>query len=100
MESAYRIFGSSAFRKISPNTGKKSSVNKSLMLAISVLLAHHSSEYENGIKQGVNLVEELNQLLRKDSQLNAAITSSTARKANIAYTIQNIKNELFDKYLR
>lgn len=100
MEYAYRIFGSSAFRKINPNTGKKSSVNKSLMLAISVLLAHHSSEYENGIKQGVNLVEELNQLLRKDSQLNAAITSSTARKANIAYTIQSIKNELFDKYLR
>lgn len=100
MEYAYSIFGSSAFRKINPKTGKKSSVNKSLMLAISVLLAHHGTEYQNGIRQGVNLAEPLNLLLSEDSQLNAAITSSTAQKANIAYTIQCIKNELFDKYLR
>lgn len=100
MEFAYRLFGEAAFRKINPKTGKKSSVNKSLMLAISVLLAHHGLEYQKGIKQNINLVEPLNQLLRKDNKLNAAITSSTTQKANIAYTIQSIKNRLFDIYLR
>lgn len=99
MQMAYDLFGEYAFRKIDLVNNKKLSVNKSLMLVISVLLAHHYDKYLMKVRQKVNLVNNIAKLLETDIQLVKAITSSTADKANILYTMSCLKNNLFDKYL-
>ncbi len=100
MQMAYDLFGENAFRKIDINRGKKYSINKPLMLAISVLLAHHYEEYKERVSVGINLTNELAQLLVNDSTLLKMITTSTTHKASINYTFYTLKRDLFDKYLR
>lgn len=100
MKMAHKLFGEYTFRKVDLINRKKSAVNKSLMLVISVLLAHHFNEYDvKANNNNVNLVENMAELLESDNVLTKAITSSTADKSNIAYTMVCLKEKLFDKYL-
>ena len=100
MQMAQKLFGEYTFRKVDLISRKKSAINKSLMLVISVLLAHHYSDYSAKVNySNVNFVEKMAELLENDNLLAKAITSSTADKSNIAYTMVCLKEKLFDKYL-
>ena len=78
---------------------KKYSINKPLMLAFSVLLAHHYDKYKKKVSSGVKLKKEFGDLLLSDLNLTKMITTSTTHKASIKYTIETLKKELSDKYL-
>ena len=99
MRQAYSLFGNYAFRKVATNYNhtRKSTINKSLMLAISVLLAAHSEYCEKTEKR--ELTGELAMLLENDGQLRDAISWSTSTKKNILYVFECIKKNLFDKFL-
>ncbi len=99
MQMAYDLFGAYTFRKIEIDNKKKNAVNKTLMLAISVLLAKYYDKYKEKVIEGVKLSNELAQLLLTDHQLSKVITTSTTHKASIKYTLETLKNDLFDKYL-
>lgn len=99
MRQAYSLFGGYAFRKVGPdyNNTRKSSINKSLMLAISVLLAAHG-EYSE-LTTSRELTGELATLLERDRQLSDAISWSTSSRKSILYVFECLKNNLFDKFL-
>ena len=99
MRQAYSLFGGYAFRKVGPdyNSTRKSSINKSLMLAISVLLAAHG-EYSE-LTTSRELTGELATLLERDRQLSDAISWSTSSRKSILYVFECLKNNLFDKFL-
>lgn len=97
MKLAYSLFGEYAFRKvyIDYRNTRKSSINKSLMLAITVLLAVYGNKYISN----KDLTDELASLLENDQDLINAISWSTSSKRNIIYVFDCLKNKLFDKYL-
>lgn len=97
MKLAYSLFGEYAFRKVYPNyrNTRKSSINKSLMLATTVLLA----VYSDGYVLRKNLTDEFADLLERDKELNNAISWSTSSKKNIIYVFDCLKNNMFDKFL-
>lgn len=99
MDTAFSLFGEFAFRKVKSDylTVRKSSINKSLMLAITVLLATHE-EYRRRTTCG-NLTGELAHLLEEDKELSDAISWSTSSKKNISYVFDSLKTNLFDKFL-
>lgn len=97
MQLAYSMFGEYAFRKvyIDYRNTRKSSINKSLMLAITVLLAVYGDKYISK----KYLTNELASLLENDQYLINAISWSTSSKRNIIYVFDCLKNNLFDKFL-
>ena len=97
MKFAYSLFGEYAFRKVYSDyrNTRKSSINKSLMLATTVLLAVYSDNYNSRN----NLTKKFADLLEKDKKLIDAISWSTSSKRNIIYVFDCLKNKLFDKYL-
>lgn len=97
MRLAYSLFGGYAFRKVNYNYKKsrKSSINKSLMLAATVLLAVYGDRYI--LRK--NLTDEFADLLERDKILNDAISWSTSSRKNILYVFDCLKNNLFDKFL-
>lgn len=97
MKFAYSLFGEYAFRKVYPDyrNTRKSSINKSLMLATTVLLAVYSDRYN--LRN--NLTKKFADLLEKDKKLIDAISWSTSSKRNIIYVFDCLKNKLFDKFL-
>lgn len=99
MSQAYSLFGEYAFRKVALdyNNTRKSAINKSLMVAVSVLLAAHK-EYR-GLTTSRELTGELAILLEKDRQLSDALSWSTSSKKSILYVFECLKNNLFDKFL-
>lgn len=99
MKQAHNLFGDYAFRKVTPNynSTRKNTINKSLMLAISILLATHREYCELTI--GRNLTGELAILLENDRQFSDAISWSTTTKKSILYVFECLKNNLFDKFL-
>ncbi len=99
MQMAYDLFGESTFRKIDIHGKKKYSINRPLMLAVSVLLARHYDDYKDKVSEGATLTTELGRLLAKNIKLTKMITTSTTHKASINYTFDTLKKELFDKYL-
>lgn len=99
MQMAFDLFGEYTFRKIDFNNNKKNAVNKTLMLAISVLLAKYYDNYKDKVNEGVKLSSELAHLLLTNQQFSKVITTSTTHKASIKYTLETLKNDLFDKYL-
>lgn len=100
MQMSYDVFGGDAFRKVSIYETKKNAVNKSLMMAISVLFARHYEEYRDKVAEGVNLTQPLARLLVEDSNLSKVITTSTTHKASIEYTITTLRDKLFAKFLK
>lgn len=98
MKQAHNLFGDYAFRKVTPNYNntRKNTINKSLMLAISILLATHREYCELTI--GRNLTGELAILLENDRQFSDAISWSTTTKKSILYVFECLKNNLFDKF--
>lgn len=99
MRQAYSLFGRYAFRKVGPGYAsvRKSSINKSLLVAVSVLLAAHD-EY-SGSTASRKLTGELAILLKEDRQLSDAISWSTSSRKSIFYVFECLKNKLFDKFL-
>ena len=99
MNAASSLFGEFAFRKVKSDylTARKNSINKSLMLAVTVLLATHD-EYRRRTTYG-NLTGELAHLLEEDKDLSDAISWSTSSKKNINYVFDSLKTNLFDKFL-
>ena len=97
MNLACSLFGEYAFRKVNSNYKKtrKSSINKSLMLATTVLLAVYGDRYI--LRK--NLTDEFANLLERDKILNDAISWSTSSRKNIFYVFECLKNNLFDKFL-
>jgi hypothetical protein len=97
MKLANSLFGEYAFRKVYSDyrNTRKSSINKSLMLAITVLLAVYSDKY----KSLKNLTCELADLLERDKNLIDAISWGTSSKKNIIYVFNCLKTNLFDKFL-
>ena len=91
MKHAYSLFGSYTFRKVLPNDGQRRRINKSLFVAISVILAKRGKNY----KQGVDIVNQLATMLNNDNTLFNAITWSTTSVSNIGYVMSQIK-KLFD----
>ena len=93
------MFGGYAFRKVNTNYNRtrKSSINKSLLVAVSVLLAAHSEYSEQTrVKE---LTPELAKLLVEDKDLSIALSWSTSSKKSISYVFECLKNKLFDKFL-
>lgn len=99
MRDAYMLFGNKTFRKVRVNQGRRSQVNKLLMLSECVLLAKYGNLYRNKINSGVNLSDALADLIENDEKLFNALTWSTNSKWNIDYTFKTLKLELFDKNL-
>lgn len=99
MKQANYLFGSYAFRKVTLNYNRmrKSTINKSLMLAVSVLLAAHTEYCEVTTER--NLTDKLAILLENDRQLSEAISWGTTTKKSILYVFECLKNKLFDKFL-
>lgn len=99
MKQANYLFGSYAFRKVTLNYNRmrKSTINKSLMLAVSVLLAAHREYCEVTTER--NLTDKLAILLENDRQLSEAISWGTTTKKSILYVFECLKNKLFDKIL-
>ncbi len=95
MNLAYQLFGEYAFRKVSPNQNRKSSINKSLMLVLSVLLAKYAEEHPNATVNR-NLTDDLSALIEHDDKLNEAISWSTTNKKNIQYVFETLKKQLID----
>ena len=95
MNLAYQLFGEYAFRKVSPNQNRKSSINKSLMLVLSVLLAKYAEEHPNATVNR-NLTDDLSALIEHDDKLNEAISWSTTNKKNIQYVFETLKQQLID----
>lgn len=96
MKLAYSLFGGYAFRKVFPDyrNTRKSSINKSLMLATSVLLAVYGNRYI--LRK--NLTDEFADLLERDKDLINAISWSTSSKKNIFYVF-NCLEKLFEEFL-
>lgn len=97
MKLAKCVFGEYAFRKVSrgyQNSKRKSSINKSLMLATTVLLAVNGDKYISD----TNITDKFVDLLKKDKKLQDAISWSTSNKDNILHVFDCLKT-LFDKYL-
>lgn len=99
MQMSFDLFGENTFRKIDINSKKKYSINKPLMLAFSVLLAHHYDKYKEKVSSGVTLKKELCDLLLNDLKLSKMITTSTTHKASIRYTFDTLKKDLLDRHL-
>lgn len=92
LEHAYTLFGDYSFRKILPNDTRKRRINKSLFVAITVILAKEGAKYY----RDKNIVTELSNLLDKDVNLFNAITWSTTSVANVEYVMMSVQ-KLFDK---
>ena len=91
MKQAYSLFGGYAFRKVNTNYNRtrKSSINKSLLVAVSVLLAAHSEYSEQTrVKE---LTPELAKLLVEDKDLSIALSWSTSSKKSISYVFECLK---------
>lgn len=95
MNLAHQLFGEYAFRKVSPNQNRKSSINKSLMLVLSVLLAKYAEKHPNATVNR-NLTNDLSVLIEHDDKLNEAISWSTTNKKNIQYVFETLKKQLID----
>ncbi len=95
MNLAYQLFGEYAFRKVSHNQNKKLSINKSLMLVLSVLLAKFA-EQNRVSTVDINLTDKLTDLIAHDEYLNEAISWSTTNKKNINYVFATLKQKLID----
>lgn len=99
LQMSYSLFKEHTFRKVDISNHKKYAVNKSLMLATTVLLARHYDNYIYEVLKGVTLTSALADLLVSDQKLTKMITTSTTHKASILYTLETLKSKLFDKYL-
>ena len=92
---AYSLFGWYTFRKVLPDDGRRRRVNKSLFVAISVILAKDGDKY---VASKEHLVDALANLLNEDAQLFNAITWSTTSVSNTLYVMNSIQN-LFNEQI-
>lgn len=99
LEDAYTLFGENTFRKKLPYQSRRSPINKSLMLVITVLLAYFRNECPYKIDFKNNLTDELAEMINNDVDLLYALTWSTNSKTNLEYVFNTLKKDLFDKHL-
>jgi hypothetical protein len=99
LEDAYALFGEQTFRKKLPYQSRRSPINKSLMLVITVLLAYSRRECLYEIGNNKNLTEDLAEMINNDADLFSALTWSTNSKTNLEHVFKTLKEDLFDKHL-
>lgn len=99
LEDAYALFGEQTFRKNLPYQSRRSPINKSLMLVITVLLAYSRSESLYCVGGDNNLTDKLAEMINSDKDLFSALTWSTNSKTNLEYVFKTLKEDLFDKHL-
>lgn len=88
---AYSLFGEYTFRKRLPGDSGRRRINKSIFVAITVILARDGEKY----KYDMNLVEEFTKLLGEDMKLFNAVTWSTTSSINTEYVMRSFQ-KLFD----
>jgi len=96
LKSAFHLFGIYCFRKVLPDTvhGRRSPVNKLLMLTLSVLLTKFdSSEIKESINEG-GLLEPLADFIENEERLFDAMTWGTNGKWNIEKGFTSFKKFL------
>jgi|694.fasta_scaffold29078_4 hypothetical protein len=83
--SAYHLFGDYCFRKVLPETvnGKRTPVNKLLMLTLSVLLTKFDSERTIELNEENSLLVPLAEFIENEERLFDAMTWGTNGKWNI-----------------
>lgn len=83
--SAYHLFGDYCFRKVLPGTinGKRTPVNKLLMLTLSVLLTKFDSERTIELNEKNSLLAPLAEFIENEERLFDAMTWGTNGKWNI-----------------
>ena len=99
LDDAYALFGEQTFRKKLPYQSRRSPINKSLMLVITVLLAYSRRERLYDIDSKKNMTDDLAEMINKDADLFSALTWSTNSKTNLEYVFKTLKEDLFDKHL-
>lgn len=101
LKCSYYLFQEYTFRKVFPNGigGRRTPINKLLMLSITVLLSRYSydsieSKYEKGC-----LIRPLADIILNNNEFFNAITWSTNSKWNINTAFIILKEELLNIYL-
>lgn len=97
LTSAYYLFGDYTFRKIQREyqSRRRPQINKTLMLAITVLLADVSPRQVENIYRPQQLADPLAQLISDDTTFFDSITYSTNSKAKIATVLHTLKTRIF-----
>lgn len=94
MRSAFYLFGKQAFRKIGRDDKRRLSINKLLMLCISVLLSFHTYEEVTGRMERESLIEPIRALIENNKEFYKAITYGTNSKWNIETAMVVLRDEL------
>jgi hypothetical protein len=98
---AYHLFGKNCFRKLLPDTvtGRRTPVNKLLMLTLSVLL----SKYEAGkiieLNEKNSLLEPLAHFIQSEDSLFDVMTYGTNGKSNIETGFISLRKFLNEKLI-
>lgn len=94
---AYDLFGDLCFRKVLPETlgGRKSPINKLIMLTFSVLLAKLNLDLDPFTSDSYTFVKKLADFIKEEDQLFEAITYGTNGKWNIDLGFKS-----FDKFIK
>ncbi|MCU0518573.1 MAG: DUF262 domain-containing protein [Oscillatoria sp. Prado101] len=94
MSAAHKIFGASAFRKISKqNRRRKFPLNKALFEAFSVAFSKLTEpEIKLLEQQKQDLIESFINRLDADKEFNTSISESTSKVSNVKYRFSTIEN--------
>lgn len=101
LENAYYLFGQYCFRKILPETigGRRTPVNKLLMLSLSVLLSKFDHESIKMLYGEEEFVEIIARYIKEEKDLFEAITYGTNGKWNIEVAFKAFK-KMFNENLK
>ena len=94
MKSAFYLFGTDSFRKKATLGARRPSINKMLMLCLSVLLSFHSYEEITQRLEPRSLIKPMNKLIEGNKDFYNAITYTTNSKTNIETAMKIIRDEL------
>ena len=96
LENCYYLFGEFCFRKVLPETliGRRTPVNKLLMLSFSVLLSRFENNRITTSCAFEGLVERLAHFIKNEENIFPAITYGTNGKWNLGIAFNGFKNFL------
>jgi hypothetical protein len=92
LKNAYHLFGDQCFRKVIPESlgGRRSQVNKLMMLTLSVLLSKYQNS-EIADMEFESLIQPIATLISDEEGLFETLTYSTNSKANIETSFRSFK---------
>ncbi|MCL1674307.1 DUF262 domain-containing protein [Elizabethkingia meningoseptica] len=99
LKNAYHVFGDYCFRKVTPETyqGRRTPVNKLLMLSFSVLLSKYDHSSVLRVCDFAALVEPLAYFIGENEEVFRAITWGTNGKWNLTTCFNHFEQFLTDK---